>query len=118
MIDAWLAAGPGWRMRGEVLNLAQSDPLRVVRFVLENRRGPSVVEVSDVSGELSDVLHRIEERLNVRIGESVFGSRELSVYGRDEVVMIKPAARRHWLSVSALEDADKTVEESIAGARA
>lgn len=118
VIDAWLAAGPGWRMRGEVLNLAQSDPLRVVRFVLENRRGPSVVEVSDVSGELSDVLHRIEERLNVRIGESVFGSRELSVYGRDEVVMIKPAARRHWLSVSALEDADKTVEESIAGVRA
>ena len=118
VIDAWLAAGPGWRMRGEVLNHVQTDPLRVVRFVLENRPGPSVVEVVDLSGELSDVLHQVEERLSVRIGESVFGSRELRVYGRDEVVMIKPAARRHWLGVSALEDADKTVEESIAGVRA
>ena len=117
VIDAWLAASPDWRMRCEILNHAQTDPLRVVRFVLENRSGPSVVEIVDLSGELSDALHEIEERLSVRIGGSLFGSGELTVYGQDEVVVIKPAARRHWLGVSALEDADKAIEKSITGVR-
>ena len=43
---------------------------------------------------------------------------ELRVHGRREVVMIKPNARRHWMGVSALEDADAVIVESFSGSAA
>ena len=64
---------------------------------------------------LAELLREIEERLSVQLSETVVGTREIRAYGLREVVMIKPAARRHWLGISALEDADTVVRESIAG---
>jgi len=53
--------------------------------------------------------------LKVKIATALSAERELRVYGRDEVVIIKPAARRHWMGVAALEDADAVVAESFSG---
>jgi hypothetical protein len=97
-----------------VFNLPKSDPLRVVRFVLEEKPGPSVLEIVRPGGELTDLLIRIGQRLNVRLTSSVIGQRELRIHGRDEVVILKPAARRHWMGVAALEDADAVIAESMA----
>jgi hypothetical protein len=105
-------------MRAEVFNLPQRAPLRVVRFVLEEEPGPSRAEIVDPKGELSELLERIGKRLNVRLANSLIGQRELRVHGPHEVVIIKPAARRHWMGVSALEDADAVIAESISGAAA
>ena len=102
-------------MRGEVFGLPVTAPHRVVRFVLEDGTEPSTRCVVQPEGSLRDVLDRIGERMDVRIGESLVGQRTLRVYGPDEVVIIKPAARRHWMGVSALEDADAVVADSIAG---
>jgi hypothetical protein len=44
--------------------------------------------------------------------------RELRIHGRHEVVIIKPSARRYWMGVAALEDADAVVAESFSGAAA
>lgn len=115
-IDVWLSARNRRRMRAEVFNLPQRAPLRVVRFVLEEKPGPSRAEIVHPNGELSELLARIGERLNVRLANSLIGARELRVHGKNEVVIIKPAARRHWMGVSALEDADAVIAESISRA--
>ena len=93
-------------------------PLRVVRFVLEecsNLSEPSELQVIEPDGNLRDVLGRIGERLAFPLANSIVGQRELRVHGRNEVVIIKPAARRHWMGVSALEDADSVIVESFSG---
>ena len=65
---------------------------------------------------MRDVLDGIGRRLEVRLATSLSGQRELRVHGRREVVIIKPSARRHWMGVSALEDADAVIVESFSGA--
>ena len=117
-VDAWLSTGRRRRMRGEVFGFPVTAPHRVVRFVLEDGTGPSTRRVVQPEGSLRDVLERIGERMNVRIGGSLVGQRALRVYGPNEVVIVKPAARRHWMGVSALEDADAVVTDSIAGSPA
>ncbi len=114
-VDAWLAEGKRRRMRGELFDLSASAPYRVVRFILEDEIGPSTTGLVRTEGRLRDVLDRIGERLNVRIGEALVGQRALRVYGPNEVVIIKPAARRHWMGVSALDDADAVVSDSLSG---
>ena len=112
MMDAWLSVSNRRRMRAEVYDVVPDAPHRVVRFVLEERRGPSVVEIVKPDGPLRAVLARIGERTEVRIAEELVGLRELHVHGRDEVSIIKPAARRNWLGVCGLEDADAVVRAS------
>lgn len=114
ILDNWLAAREGWSTRAEIFGLAQDDALRVVRFILEDGHCHPKVVVQPTIG-LAHVLREIEERLSLRLSETVVGAREIRAYGTREVVMIKPAARRHWLGVSALEDADTVVRESVAG---
>lgn len=116
-LDAWLSASNRRRMRAEIYDVAQNEPHRVVRFVLEDRPGPSVVSVTEPGGPLRGLLARIGERTEVRIGEALVGTRELRVHARDEVSIIKPAARRHWLGVCGLEDADAVVRDSARGGR-
>ena len=117
-MDAWLSVSNRRRMRAEIYDMAQEAPHRVVRFVLEDRPGPSVAEVLTPDGPLRSVLERIGERTQVRVAEALVGIRELRVHARDEVSIIKPAARRHWLSVRGLEDADAVVRDSAYGGRA
>ena len=115
MMDAWLSASNRRRMRAEIYDLASDAPHRVIRFVLEDRRCPSVVEIVRPDGPLRAVLERIGERTEARIAEALVGPRELRVHGRDEVSIIKPAARRNWLGVCGLEDADLVVRDSAHG---
>ena len=117
-VDAWLAARKRRHMRAEVFDLPESVPLRVVRFVLEEGYAPSTAEIVEPEGSLSDVLDGIGRRLDVRLATSLSGQRELRVHGRREVVIIKPNARRHWMGVSALEDADAVIVESFSGTAA
>ena len=112
MMDAWLAVSNRRRMRAEIYDVEPEAPHRVIRFVLEERRGPSVVEIVKPDGPLRAVLARIGERTEVRIAKELVGLRELRVHGRDEVSIIKPAARRNWLGVCGLEDADRVVRDS------
>ena len=114
-VDVWLAATKRCRMRAEVFDLSSRAPLRVIRFVLEERSGASVAKPVRPEGDLKGILDSISQRLDVRLGTSLVGRRELRVYDHNEVVIIKPAARRHWMGVSALEDADAVIVESFTG---
>ena len=115
-MDAWFSATSRHRMRGEVFRLPVGAPLRVARFVIEERAasGPSVAEIVEPDGALREVLQRIGKRLNVQLGTCLAGQRTLRAYGPDEVVVIKPAAQRHWMGISALEDADSVMSDSVA----
>ena len=112
-MDAWLSAGKRRHMRAEVYRLPDA-PVRVIRFVLEEGPGPSdEVKVITPEGELSEVLARIGERTSVQVSKELVGLRHLRVHAEDEVTIIKPAARRNWLRVHALEDADQIVQDSV-----
>ena len=115
VMDGWLSARKRRHMRAEVFALPERAPLRVVRFVLEEGYAHSTAEIVAPEGTARAVLDRIGHRLNVRLATSLSGQRELRVHGRQEVVVIKPAARRHWMGVSALDDADAVVAESFSG---
>ena len=114
-MDAWFAVRNVRRMRAEIFKLPASASLRIVRFVLEERPGPSIIETVPAEGELAAVLKQIGERLGVRIADSLADARELQVHGSNEVVIIKPSARRHWMGVRALEEANEIVAESVFG---
>ena len=117
-IDAWLYAANERRLRAEVYESAPSDPLRAVRFVLEDHPPPSTVKVVRPDGSLREMLARIGTHLEVPLASELTGLRELRVHGRKEVVIIKPAARRFWLSVVALDDARAVLMESFTGGNA
>ena len=116
-MDAWLSASNRRRMRAEIYEMARDAPLRAIRFVLENTPGPSVMEIIRPDGPLSSVLAQIGERTEVQLTNELVGLRELRVHAKDEVSIIKPAARRHWLGVCGLEDADAVVKDSVYGHR-
>ena len=115
VMNGWFSARRKRHMRAEVIDLPRGAALRVVRFVIEEGPGESTVTTVTPQGPLADVLARIGTRLKVQIATALNAQRELRVHGRDEVVIIKPAARRHWMGVAALEDADAVVAESFSG---
>ena len=115
-MDAWFSARNVRRMRAEIFELSGSASLRVIRFVLEEHPGPSILETLPVGGRLAAVLNQIGERLDVQIADSLASKRELRVHGPDEVVIIKPSARRYWMGARALEDANAVVAKSFSGA--
>lgn len=115
VMNGWFSARKKRYMRAEVIDLPRGAALRVVRFVIEEGAGDPTVSIVTPQGPLADVLAQIGARLKVKIATALSAERELRVHGRDEVVIIKPAARRHWMGVTALEDADAVVEESFSG---
>lgn len=112
-IGGWLAARNKRHMRAEIFDFQNNAALRVVRFVLEDGIGEATVEMVKPEGELNDVLAGIGKRLKVKLATALSGERELRVHGRNEVVIIKPAARRYWMGIAALEDADAVIAESF-----
>ncbi|WP_223305738.1 HsdM family class I SAM-dependent methyltransferase [Comamonas thiooxydans] len=117
VMNGWFSARRKRHMRAEVIDLPRGAALRVVRFVIEEGPGESSVTTITPQGPLADVLARIGTRLKVQIATALNAQREIRVHGRDEVVIIKPAARRHWMGIAALEDADAVVAESFLGGR-
>lgn len=117
-LDAWLQAANARHVRSEVYDLPLRAPLRVVRFVLGDGRSEPSIEIIAPNGSLSEVLDRIGARLQVRLGSALVGERELRVHGENEVIIIKPAARRFWMQSVGFEDADAVVSESFTGATA
>ena len=116
-MDSWFSVSGRRRMRADIFDLPDA-PHRVVRFVIENVPGPSITRVVRPDGSLRAVLEQIGERIDVEIAEKLVGTRELHVHARDEVSVVKPAARRNWMEVRGLDDADAVFKHSAVGDRA
>jgi hypothetical protein len=117
-MGAWLDASKKRSMKAELYDLPRYGPLRVIRFVLQERSASPRIEVIRPDGELATVLKQIGSRLSVPISSALIGEREVRVHAKNEVVIIKPAARRFWMKSSALEDADAVIAESYSRASA
>ncbi|HAF43542.1 MAG TPA: SAM-dependent methyltransferase [Gallionellaceae bacterium] len=117
-IGGWLSARNKRHINAEVFDLPNSSALRVVRFILEDGPGKPTVEVVNPEGELNDIIASIGKRLKVQLATALSCERELRIHGRNEVVIIKPAARRYWMGIAALEDADAVIAESFTGGNA
>lgn len=118
VVDAWLMARGRRRLRAEIIRSPGRETLRTIRFVLEDAPGPSYVVHIEPTSDLKTLLASIAARLQVRLTDHLVAGREIRVHGADEIVVIKPAARRHWMAVAALEDADSVVVESFTAASA
>ncbi len=115
-INGWLQAPGPSHIRAEVLDLSHYSPLRVVRFVIGSGRKLPSVDIVSPEGDLTKILERIGHRLDVPMSSAVVGERELRVHGANEVIIIKPAARRFWMRGAGLEDAGAVISESFLGA--
>ncbi|MCY4047850.1 MAG: N-6 DNA methylase [Candidatus Dadabacteria bacterium] len=114
-INNWLAVRNKRSMRAEVIDLPTQSALRVVRFVLEDEPGKTDVSFVEPQGDLNKVLEDIGGRLKFPITETLRTERELCVHVRNGVVIIKPAAKRYWMRIVAIEDADVLFTESVTG---
>ena len=112
-VDVWLRARGLRHMRAEVFDHPTTDPVRVVRFVLEDGSGPSVAGVVAPTGDLKGLLHQIGGRLGFPMADKLIGQQEVRAYDTREVVIVKPAARRNWMGVCGLRDADDVVADSL-----
>ena len=110
-MDVWFSALNRRRMRAIIYDLPEGATHRVVRFVVEDRPGPSVCEVSEAQRPLQSVLAEISARTDADVVNALVGKRELRVHSHDEVSLVKPAALRHWLGVCGLEDAGLVVRD-------
>ena len=112
-MDVWFAALNRRRMCAKIYDLPEDATHRVVRFVIEDRPCPSVVEVIKAQLPLQSVLTEVSARTKADVASALVGKSELRVHARDEVSLIKPAALRHWLGVCGLEDASLVVKDSV-----
>ena len=112
VMDSWFSVVGRRRMQAELYDLPAQAPLRVVRFAMEDVPPPSEVRRVSPDGPLAAVLARIGERSKVPITNELVGLRELHAHTRNEVSIIKPAARRHWMPVCGLDDADTVMRAS------
>jgi len=115
--DPWFRAANERRLCAQVYKAAtSSEPLRVVRFVLQHHPPPSVVCVSETRVHTSQVLAEASDRLQAPLTlDDLERNSEVSLSSANEVVVAKPAARRHWLAVNAFADARAILEESFRG---
>ena len=118
-MDTWLADSGRRSMRGEIYRLGHCEPIRVIRFVLNGKPGDRPHQrVVTPSGRLHEILAQIGGRAQVRVSQALVGLRDLRVHADNEVCIIKPAARRFWLRVNAIEDADAVIQDVFDGVSA
>lgn len=111
-VYGWLQSTKRNRLRAEVYDLPIREPLRAVRFVLEAGHARPVVDVVPCDN-LRRLLDRIGGDLSPPLTEATVGHREVKCYGRKEIVVVKPSARRHWMAVRALGDATQAVIDGL-----
>ena len=111
-VNTWLEAS-GRRMRGLIYDLPAFAPLRIVRFVIESAPSPSTVEIVEWKHSLPSLLEDIAARSDVPVVDMLSKSKVLRVTTLEEVVVVKPAARRHWMASAAIAEARQTLERSM-----
>ena len=113
VINAWQMALGRERYSAEVLVLRSTSPLRVIRFF---DGGNGNVTRGDFNAELNDILQQIGSRIRSPIAEHLAAVRELRVHAENELLIIKPAARRFWTAAAGLNDADSALGDGLEAA--
>ena len=110
-VNPWLVAS-GRRARAEVLRPLAAAPLGVVRFAFDGE-ATSSVEHRQWQGTLPELLSRVDEHARPSVPDLLSEQKVLCVPSGGGVLIVKPAARRHWLQSVALMDARRVLETSM-----
>ena len=114
-VEPWLPRDGTVRMRAEICQTATAHPLRAIRFWLDDKRQPPIVEAidaSNASGPVQDVIEQVGTRFDGSLAQTLGGRKEVDITPEEDVLVVKPSARRHWLPSSALEAA-RTVLQRV-----
>ena len=112
-MDVWLSALNRRRIRAKGYDLQKAATHRVVRFVMEDRPCPSLLDVIELRGSLQSVLAKTSTRTKVDVASALVGKRELRVHAHPEVSIIRPVVLRHWLGACGLANADAVVRDRV-----
>ena len=111
-VNPWLVAS-GRKTHAEVLQPLAGAPLGAVRFSFDDEAASSSVEHRQWRGTLPDLLSHVDEHVRPSIPDLLSEENVLCVPSDDGVLIVKPAARRHWLQSVALMDAQRVLESSM-----
>ena len=113
-MNEWLSASPNASLQAEILDFDSAQPMRIVRFAsAESGRAIKKINIVPASNSLTQMLYKICNESNTESLAKPFGLSGHRLYTNDEIVVIKPAARRNWLAVVALEDVHNVIEDSF-----
>ena len=112
-MDAWMRWSARPQMRAEIYRFPGHTPIQVIRFFIDRHARHRGSRVVVQQSSLSAVLEGISSRTEVRVASEFVGLQELRVHSSNEVDIVKSAARRNWLGVQALSDADQVVRDVV-----
>lgn len=111
-VNPWLVAS-GRRAHAAVLEPSFANPLRAVRFAFDHEAMSSPIEHWQWHGSLGELLTGVDERIARSFADLFSKHKVLRVPSDGGVLIVKPAARRHWLQSVALMDARRVLESSM-----
>ena len=111
-VNPWLVAS-GRKAHAEVLRPLAAAPLGAVRFSFDDAATSSSVEYRQWQGTLPELLSYVDEHAQSSVPDLLSEQKVLCVPSDGGVLIVKPAARRHWLRSVALMDARKVLESSM-----
>lgn len=113
-MDAWAGFSGCRRLSAEIYQCPNYTPIQVIRFFVDDHTRQQESRVVIRPGSLQMVLAGIADRTGELVAPEFVGLRELRVHSSDEVNIVKSTARRNWLAVQALSDADLVVQDFVA----
>ena len=113
-MDAWVGFSDCRRLHAEIYQFPDYTPIQVIRFFVDEHTRLQQSRVVVQRGSLHTVLAGIAHRTGELVAPEFVGLRELRVHSSDEVNIVKSTARRNWLGVQAVSDADAVVRDFVA----
>lgn len=113
-MDAWTGFSARHRLSAEIYQFPDHTPIQVIRFFVDDHTRQQESRVVIRRNSLQMVLASIANRTGEMVAPELVGLRELRVHSSDEVNIVKSTARRNWLGVQALSDADAVVRDFVA----
>lgn len=113
-MDKWLGVDSKTNMKAEIIGFTGNQPLQIVRFTFTGEQLTSErVKILHSDQSLSQMLSTLCSHVEDNPLDHLLGLSHYRMYTQDEVVIIKPAAKRNWLRVIAIEDAYGVIKDSF-----
>jgi N-6 DNA Methylase len=104
ILNTWARKG-NYQVSGKILVSSKSGMGVTVLQKILSQASSSIIE-EESSSKLDEVLNRIEHLLPRRVGSIAF-YRNLKVFDRDNLYILKPLTYKFWSKTTALNDADE-----------
>jgi hypothetical protein len=92
---------------------AGAAPLQVVKFSFLASPGQEEIVRTTKAQALRSVLDRIASQLPHQIVERIYTRRDLRIYNKQDIYIVKPAQKRYWSRSAGLNDADMIISEHL-----